>query len=375
MEPFFLIKDMKRVNDEIIEGHIDKKQKPQDSIYHQLLNENDAKEIISLTKKDGFFNDNKSSIYKNMINYTNQVLVYNSTIYQTLKINNVKITPCITNQNYLIKLLNANYLLQNKSLKITKEEFSKFKIIFLGIFLISKQKTTNNLILNYLKWSLIPESFKLQNHSNDDFYLIDHIFLKINSLLDKFIPIKEEKEEVIKDIEPFRFSDMEKINNQEFRSRKAQILKKEPPKELTIIRPMESKKDNTRLKQQQLLQKHYYFNEKNLEHINNLLTLNDLQCIFAYHGVIYYAKKIIDTPYFKNYMKLVNLGKYSAEYLKNLDIEQRENSQSDFNKGMRFLKGLDFLKKQETSLFPFLLTMKDGSDVSVNLPISSYYMG
>jgi len=345
-------------------------QTPHNSIKSELLNENDAKEIYSLTKKDGFFNDNKSSLYKNIINYTNQLLLYNTTIYQTMLANGVKITfPCVGKQDYSIKLINANYLIHNKSLKITKEEFSKVKIIFLGIFVISKEKTTNNLTLNYLKWSFIPQSFKSQNNSNDEFYLIDHGSLKINSFLEKFLPIKEEEEaikEIIIEDKPFCFSDMDKINNQEFRERKRQNFKK-PKKESTIIRPKKSKEERARDKQYELNQKAYYFNERNLEHIKGLWTLNDIQCIFWYNVLIDDAKLIIDTPYFKSYMKLVNLGKYSSQYMQKLSLEQRLNLHSDFNKGMRFIKGLELSKKQGVDIEHVSVIKKDGSEDWMNL--------
>jgi len=373
---------MKRLRDDgdVEHNHIDKKQKPQDSIYHEILNENDAKEIIRLTKNDGFFNDNKSSIYKNMINYTNQALLYNSEIYQTMLNNGIKITfPCIGKQDYSIKLINANYLRQNKSFKITKEEFSNVKIIFLGIFLITKQKTTNNLILNYLKWSLIPESFKSQNLSNDDFYLIDHTCLNINSFLDIFMPIKEEEEEVIKDIEPFSFSNIEKINNQEYRELKAKILKKErPKKELSLEQRLDlsskSKEHNDYLKKKKLMEKHWYFNEKTSQHIAFLYELNSIsqptitfvngyefRCILWYKTLIADAKLIIDTPYFNRFMRLVDKGKYCAEYMQKLSLEQRLDLSSDFNEGMRFIKGLENLKKQGSDIEHLCVIMKDAN--------------
>jgi hypothetical protein len=371
------IRDDVNVNEENNQTNKKPKKNHLDSIYHEILNENDAKEISILTKNDGFFKDDKSTIYNNMINYTNRALRFHFPIYQTMLINGVHIKfpgrGNIDYFNYSIKLLNANYLLQNKPLKIPKFDFRQAKIIFLGIFVISKQRATNIITLNYLKWSIIPENFT--KISNDDFYLIDYSCLDIKSFLDEFIPIEKE---VIKDKvdKPFCFLDIEKINNQEFRERKTEMLKKDQlNKELILFNSLKidsnkSKEDIAYLKKKKQFQTIYYFNEKNLEHIKALRKSNDFEhfsCIFWYNVLIDDAKLIIDTPYFKSYMKLVDIGKYSSQYMEKLSLEQRLNLQSALNKGLRFIKGLELSKKQGAERENVCVIMKDGSEDWMNL--------
>jgi len=156
-----------------------------DLFKEEITNES-VLEIRSLSKETGCYYDINSTIYHKMILYIKENFLW------------------LNDKNDKIKLFDAMFMMKNQ-IKIKIEEINNFKRLFIGIFVISKEKLSNKLLLNLLKWTLIDQykfnKFKIQ----DDFYLINNNDLIIYNFIDNpNIKIEYENKIKIEEEEPIK---------------------------------------------------------------------------------------------------------------------------------------------------------------------------
>ncbi len=155
-------------------------------LYKEVITNDIVLEIRSLTKGNGCYYDIKSTIYHNMILFIKENFLW------------------LNSKNDQIKLYDGMFMMKNQ-VKINIEEIKNFKRLFMGIFVITKEKLCNKPLLNLLKWTLIDKDnfnkFKIQ----DDFYIINNNDIIIYNFIDNpNIKIENETKIKIEEKEPVK---------------------------------------------------------------------------------------------------------------------------------------------------------------------------